>query len=443
MHGGAAATRWRARTRARNLRAVRGFARTLWALAPFALAPLACASSGAVKAALDSDLATLRRSIGSEQKAGTVDRGRAKEIAEAVAAREVYSGTGPGAAARVRSLRACTLPVVPALEARAKRQDDVAAEATLVLLAARRVSPEALASRYDDADSAAWRAVAARASVTKERFLKRRHYYADPDQRVRRAALEAAVEAPAELDEPALLEAARLDPDALCRSLATRAVGAIGGEHAVRALMDLWERADDDDRLNLVEALSDRRIWKTGGRAEVLRIAESGRGLPAVAAAGALLRLDPSSAALVTNLLARAISEGSEEEQVLAIELALLDGPVGKALHEATHDTDANVRVAALVRLLDVPSERAQTLVALRNEMKTDGAGSARAALARAGDGSIGPALLKDLAAAAWQTRQSAGLGLVSLGDYAHAATLLADDDANVRVTIACRILGT
>jgi formylglycine-generating enzyme required for sulfatase activity len=65
---------------------------------------------------------------------------------------------------------------------------------------------------------------------------------------VRRAALEAALEAPSPLDRDALAEAARLDPDAQCRSLAARTLGTIGGEAGVRALMDLWEHGDADDR---------------------------------------------------------------------------------------------------------------------------------------------------------------------------------------------------
>jgi hypothetical protein len=422
----------------------RPFPRVIAWLAPLALVPLGCGTDGAVKAALDSDLASLRQRIGAEQRAGAVDRGRAKEIARAVASREVYSGVGAGAAARIRGLRACTTPIASALEARAERQDEAAAEATLVLLAAGRLSPNTLAERYADADSGAWRAVAARASIAPERFLRRRGYYADPDQRVRRGALEAALQAPAALDEPALLEAARLDPDAVCRSLATRAVGGIGGEHAVRALMDLWGRADDDDRLTIIEALSAKRSLATGGRAELARIAESGRGIAAVAAAGAILRVDPSSAQ-VTHLLARTIAEGSSDEQVLAIRTARLDGPIQKALEAATKDTDPEVRSAALERLLEVPSERAKALVALRAEAKAEKApnGSARAALARAGDASVGPELVKGLAARGWQERQSAGMSLLSLGDYAHASTLLADDDANVRVAIACRILGS
>jgi hypothetical protein len=260
---------------------------------------------------------------------------------------------------------------------------------------------------------------------------------------VRRAALEAAVEAPASLDEPALLEAARLDPDALCRSLAARAVGAIGGEHAVRALVDAWERADEDDRLNLVEALGDRRAFAAGGRAELLRIAESEHGVPAVAARGLLARLDANTSAAMTNLLARDIAGGSTDEQELAIATAPLAGPVLKSLHDATHDADPTLRIAALERLVELPAERTQALASLRDEAKSDAMGEARAALARAGDRSVEPELVKALGSSGWNERQRAALSLISLGDYAHAATLLADDDANVRVAVACRLLGT
>jgi len=405
----------------------------------------ACATIPTVDAALHRDLATLRRSIAAEQKQGSLDRTRAGEIAQAVAAREVYSGVGPGATARIRSMRACAPPVMDALEARSSRQDEAAAEATLVLLAHKRVAAEPLAARYEDADSGAWRAVAARASLASARFLKRRQYFTDPDQRVRRGALEAALEAPAPLDQPALAEAARLDPDAQCRSLATRALGTIGGERGVRALMDLWEHGDDDDRVTIVEALSKRAALAAGGRAELLHIAESERGVAGVAAAGALLRVDPNSAAQAATLLTRAIDEGSTDEQALAIQVAPLDGTVLKALQKAARDADPEVRVAALTRLLEAPAERTRAFAALRDEAKGQGdaADMARSALARAGDSSVGPGFVKALASPAWQTRQDAGLALVSLGDYVHASTLLADDDANVRVTVACRILGS
>jgi len=405
----------------------------------------ACATIPTVDAALHHDLITLRQSIAAEQKHGEIDRSRAGKIAQAVAAREVYSGVGAGAAARIRSLRACAPPVLDALEARSSRQDEPAAEATLVLLANGRVEAEPLAGRYEDADSGAWRAVAARASLTPERYLKRRHYFVDPDQRVRRAAFEAALESPSPLDKDALAEAARLDPDAQCRSLATRTLGTIGGAAGVRALMDLWEHGDADDRVTIVEALGKPAALAAGGRAELFHIAESEHGMPAIAAAGTLLRVDPESGAQAKALLARAITSGSADEQSLAITLAPLDPTLVQALKKAEGDADPELRVEVLARLLEVPAERTRAFTALRAEAKGQGdsADAAREALARAGDRSVGPRFVEALGSKEWQVRQGAGLALVSLGDYSHASTLLADDDANVRVAVACRILGS
>ncbi|HET7924518.1 MAG TPA: hypothetical protein VFL30_06435, partial [Rhodanobacteraceae bacterium] len=300
----------------------------------------ACSTIPTVDAALHHDLSTLRRSIAAEQSHGEIDRSRAGKIAQAVAAREVYSGVGPGAAARIRSLRACARPVIDALVARSARQDEPAAEAMLVLLANGRVEPDPLAARYEDADSGAWRAVAARASLAPGRYLKRRRYFVDPDQRVRRAALEAALEAPAALDKDALAETARLDPDSRCRSLAARTLGTIGGEAGVRALMDLWEHGDADDRVTLVEALGKRAAFAAGGRAELLHIAESEHGIAAVAAAATLLRVDPESRPQAKALLSRAITEGSGDEQSLAVTLAPLDPVLVQALKKVEPAAD-------------------------------------------------------------------------------------------------------
>jgi hypothetical protein len=418
-----------------------GVVRPLFLLA---LLGAACgAGGGAVHAALHDDLTTLRRSIGEEQRAGKLDRARVRRIAEAVASREVYAGAGPAASSRVRSLRGCAAPLYSALSARAERNDEAGAEATLILLAAGRAQPNELVRRYDSADSGAWRAVAARASTAPERFTARRRYFVDPDERVRRAALEAAIEAPASLDLEVLAESARLDPDPMSQSLAVRALGALGGTRALRLLGDAWERAAEDLRLSIVEAYGARRSFDAGGREQLLRIAESGRGLPAVAAAGVLLRVDSKASGTATTLLARAITEGASDEQRLAIATAPLSGPIVEALNEASTDADPEVRIAALERLLAVPAQRTRALAALRDQAKPSAAApaAARDALARAGDASVSPALKKELVSADLRRRERAGSALLLLEDYASAASLLGDGEANVRVSIACKIL--
>jgi hypothetical protein len=412
-------------------------------LAPLlALLVAGCASNGAVRAALGSDLTSLKRSIKEEQAAGKLDRGRAREIAEAVASREIYSEGGRAAARRIRQLRTCSRPLLSVLEARAERQDEGGAEAALLLLATGARRAERYAGRYSDAESGAWRAVSARASTSPDRFLERRRYFVDPDERVRRAAFEAALEAPGKLDLEPLIEAARLDPDPYSRSLAVRGIGAIGGVRAVQALGDLWERADEDARLTIIEAWGKSATYRTGGREALLRTAEARSGLTSVAAASALLG-DATHGILAVTLLAQAAAEGASDDQLLALATLPLEPRVLRELQKAAKDADAGVRVAALDRLLDVPAQKARAVEELRTLAKSKGeaATSARDALATSGDASITPLLVKALREGDASSRQAAGRSLLALGSYDHAATLLGDGDASVRVAIACTIL--
>jgi hypothetical protein len=401
-----------------------------------------CASQGAVRAALSSDLASLKRSIKDEQASGKLDRDRAREIAEAVASREIYSEGGRGAARRIRQLRACSQPLRSALEARAERHDEGGAEAALLLLATGARRAERYAGLYVDAESGAWRAVSARASTAPERFLQRRRYFTDPDERVRRAAFEAALEAPGKLDLEPLIEAARLDPDPYSRSLAVRGIGALGGARAVRALGDLWDRADEDVRLTIIEAWRRARTYRAGGQAALLRTAEARAGLTSVAAASALLS-DPTHRGLAVTLLAQAAAEGASDEQLLALATVPLEARVLPQLQKAAKDADATVRVAALSRLLELPASKARALEELRALAKTrgDAAAAARDALAELGDRNVAPLLVKELTASDASSRHAAGRGLLALGSFDRAATLLGDGDASVRVAMACSIL--
>jgi hypothetical protein len=407
-----------------------------------ALLAVSCATTGAVESALHDDLATLRKKLAEEKRRGELDQGRVTRIAHAVAAREIYSGTGIPGARRIHSLRACSRPLLDDFGERAERFDEGGAEATLVLLASGRLSRPSLVERYADADSGAWRAVAARAATLPEFFARRREYFVDPDERVRRAALEAANEAPAALDEPALLEAGRLDPDPMSRSLAIRGVGALGGERAARGLRDLWERAEEDVRLAILGAYATRATYVAGGREALLREAEAGHGVTAVAATGELLRVDPGYRETAVALFVRALGDGDSEERHLAVLLAPLDHASVVAALKKIGEGDPTVRVAALEKLAQLPKERARALEELRNLAKSSSAGEeAHAALARSRDASVAPKFRGDLASKDELRREAAGRALVALGDYAHAATLLGDGSADVRVATACTIL--
>jgi HEAT repeat protein len=100
--------------------------------------------------------------------------------------------------------------------------------------------------------------------------------------------------------------------------------------------------------------------------------------------------------------------------------------------------------------LLENPKTRMAAFKALREiaaqGQKSKGvdraALSAREALAAQADPTVRPALLQDLNATRPDLRQSAALGLTRLGDFENAATALADDDADVRTSVACAIIG-
>lgn len=402
----------------------------------------ACATTGAVESALHGDLGTLRTRLAEERKQGDLDESRVSEIARAVAAREIHSGAGRAGARRIHSLRGCSGPLLGELDARADRLDEGGAEAALILYAAGRLRHAGLVEKYADADSAAWRAVAARAAITAEFFAQRRKYYVDADERVRRAALEAANDAPAALDFDALLEAARLDPDPMARSLAVRGVGRLGGERAARGLRDLWDRAEEDVRLSILGAFASKATFVAGGREALLSKAETARGVTAVAAAGELLRVDPGYRENAVALLVRAVAEGDADERRLAVMLVPLDHAGAVDALKKTGEADPDVRVAALEKLTGVPAERARAIAELKKLAKGSSASEqANLALARAGDASVSAKFRGDLASKDELRREAAGRALLSLGDYANAATLLGDGSADVRVATACTIL--
>lgn len=409
-------------------------------------ASVACASSNAVRTALHGDLATLKRDIRAEQSSGSLDRSRVEDLAAAVAGREIRSAKGPLAVTRIRSARACVAPLLPVLRDRARRSDDGGAEAALVLFERNELRAERLLGQYAEASSGAWRAVAARAALDKPHSALRRKFMQDPDERARRAALHAAYSAadPADLTE--LLETARLDPDALSRALAVRAAGAIGGPPAVLGLDDVWGRASEELRITIVDGWSSPKSYAAGGQERLLKAAQSMAGLPSVAAAVALSRKSDAASALGVTILARAVREGTDTERRLAIQVApLSDRDVRTALDAAARDGDPQIQVAALSRLMDDDKSRSRAMARLKplTKRKDSVALQAEGALASAGDVSVQPNLVEQLQQPNPDGRRLAALSLIKLGDYAHAAQALADDDPDVRADVACSVLST
>lgn len=404
----------------------------------------ACRTDGAVEAALHGNLKTLQAEIQQAQRAGRLDRDAVEELAQAVAGREVRSAKGMPAVERVRSVRACAAPLYPVLQDRSTRPDDIGAEAALILLEANRLRPNQAVHDYAESSSGAWRAVAARASFGPSHGLLRRQFFQDPDERVRRAALQAALVAKDPADLPELLEAARLDPDSLSRSQATRAAGAIGGKDTVLRLVDRFARADGDVRMVIVEAYAMPASFSAGGEAQLVKIAETEKGELAIAAASELFRQSSEFKELGAQVIARAVADSTRAERQYAIRIASVDHPeMLKAIEAASKDDDPYVRVMAHAKLVLLDGHKAKSLAELKKLAQSKGADGvqARAALAAAGDESVVPQLKDQLGSRNAEHRKLAARGLLRLGIYPEVATLLGDENPDVRTAVACNVL--
>jgi HEAT repeat protein len=408
------------------------------------LAVLGCATPGYVKTAYYGNLPTLTQEIHSAAASGHMSKSDVLALAEAVARREVRSAQGDDAHRRILASRSCVSAVKPELEERADVRDDVGAEAMLVLVEAGVEGRGSLVDRYGKSDSGAWRAVAARGTGPSEYAAMRRSFYADPDERVRRESLRAGAEARDPADLVALLEAARLDPDVENRGLATRAVGAIGGERAVLGLKDLLADADTTGQIAVVDAWTVAGALAAGGRTELLALAESEASMASVAAAAALVRVGGAGSDEGAAALIRDVKEGTTEERIVAIELVPLGDPATvPALDAAATTDDPSVRVVALARLLEVPARRAASQAALETVARGNdsAARQARVALAVAVDPMSVPLLQAELSSAGPSARERAAIALFRLGKPAEMAIALADPDPSVRMAVACGVL--
>jgi len=405
-----------------------------------------CASSGALSAAESGDLAALREAIIEERKAGSLDDDDVADIAYAVAENDIKKSRGSLGKKTLRAYRTCARDVQSAYEDRAQAGGALAAEATLILLEHGLSSRDDFVTYADHAD-AGWRAVGARALVGAEHGERRRQLMLDLDQWVRLAAMRAAADDADQADRDLLLDSARRDPLPLARTLATRAVGAVGGESVVLVLKDIWARAEDSDREAIAAAWGHRACLDTGGRHQLLWAAQNESGSPAIAAAVELARDGGAGSAVARGVLARSVREGPARDRIFAVGASPASPEVLEALQDSKADDDEAVRVAVLSRLAGTRpgKERKAALAALRKIERDEdsrSAGRARAALASQGDASVIPALEKDLASDDAQTRRRAARGLIALGRLTSAVDLVADDESSVRSSVACHILG-
>jgi hypothetical protein len=401
-----------------------------------------CASA-TTKVALQGDLPSLQAEVARAESQGELGRASVRELAGAVLERELSSLREP--LAEVPELGPCARGVRGALTEVAEGSGEAAAFASVALLDAGLKAPRHSDEQGDQKGDSPLLAVSARRALGSADGPQRRAYMLHGDADVRRAALEAAEHSADPVDVRALLEVARLDPDERNRSLAVRALGAIGGEAVVVGLSDLWSAADPDQRLDIVRAWAMPASFSSGGEQQLLRSAEQGAGSSAVEAAVVLLREGSAASGPASTLLMRVLRGDDLAARLLALYQVPWSNPELRALViEAQRSDDTAVRLISLLRQAEEGPLEPPVRDALRALATSDRSAIAllaRVTLARAGDQGIKPALLLDLKSARARDRMLAALALAQLGDWGAAAHALADDSPRVRQTVACQWL--
>lgn len=396
---------------------------------------LAACTSAPARSALQSDLPALKAAIARAERQNQLGSSGAKELAGAVLERELATLDATDDA--FPDVARCARRIRPALDGVARGSSEHAAPAALALIDA------GFSVRRTGSDDGAAQAIQARQAVGAYAGSRRRAFLLHGDASVRRAALEAALATADRADVAALAEAARLDPDPEARALAIRALGRIGGERAVLALVDVSASAALVERREVALAWSDPPSFDAGGRARLEDLAQ-GSGEAALFGAIVLLERAPDSA-LASAALVRAIEAAPLQTRLLAIEAApWSDSAARAAIGAARKHQDPATRVLALWRFAiagALDAEGIHELEQLGTDSVTPVGAVARAALARAGKTRVTPALRADLAARQADRRTLAALSLLELGDWAGAARALGDDSPLVRRAVACHML--
>lgn len=422
---------------------------------------LGCASSPAMRAAEEGRFADLRKAIDEDLRSAELNADQARELARLIVAAEIQHAQGAVGVERVEMLASCAKEMEHALSKRTKKSDEVGAAAARLLIERelvdaddmRLVAEQAELSAQNADAAVAWKAVHTRLLWNPLDGAERRRRMLDGDEDVRAAALRAAVDAGDGADIELLLEASRVDPHPLARTMAIRALGAIGGERVVLGLKDVWMMADEPRRQVITTAWATSRSIEMGGRRELWWAAETQSGTLSIAAAIALVRAKDARADAAIAILARAIESGSTLSRVYAINVSPLNaGPVSKAIAKAQDDSDEAVALAAISRRVESSGEgsaksgtqeREALIAKLVRMAGFEGSigQRARASLARARVRDILPALERDVESKDMDIRKAAGQNLAAMGELSRASVLLSDGEPLVRTQVGCAIL--
>lgn len=416
-----------------------------------ALVVSACgARSGAIRAARHHNQSELRAELLKARAEGRLNRSLSEDVARALLEGELERSRGRPGAEFVGSLDACSRELRGALDDRTRFHDEAGGAALLLLV--EDGAEERRARSYESDEVALYRVAFARALSRPEDASLRIELYADPDERVRRAALDAAFGSVTQGELFALAETARLDPDPLCQSKALRLLGTVEGPESLSILLDRYASSTEREQLSVLEGIFGQASASKRAQDELFSIATSASGLVRLSAALLLLRvaetspLESERRQTLHNIVTEFARSGAASEQVLALRSLPRGEPeTRKLLLTATESTHEDVRLLALERLLSDQSEGRAAEKKLLTLAQSDSpvGRDARDLLGHRGHEQILPFVLRDATHRSAEVRLRAARTLLALDRWDHASLLLADRDPSVQRELACRVLAS
>ncbi len=385
----------------------------------------------------------MRQALREDYRKGRLSPAAVQDLARVVGERELHQAEGKTGIQRVQQVGLCARELEDSLKKRAALHDAAAPWAALALLEVDRGDPATWRQLADSSDDG-WRAVGVRTLDHRRYGGKRRAAMLDPDERVRRSAVLAALEARDTADRDMLLDVARNDPSRLVRVTAIRALGWVAIESDVLAMRDLWATAPQPVRQALVAAWSFPGTLERGGQRELIWVAETHAGTPSVMAGGILMRLGGQTRGIGVAALRKGMQAGIARDRAFAISMVPLSEPgILDLVKKLAEEAEPQVRVAALSKLATHPETGAEARKKLGEIAASDEptADKAQQAMARLGDRRVLRLLLNKAKSSDLRIRQSALRGLLALGDTQRAAFFMADPNAALRTRAACELL--
>lgn len=412
-----------------------------------ALLLAACARpNGIVRSARNGDERSLSRALTQAQAEGKLSRGLAREVAKDLLEGELERSRDQRGEKFVSALAPCGRELETALVRRSRTRDEVGGRALLLLVESGRRHGEASDHEHDEIVS--YRAAFARSLTGAKRAPERIPLYSDPEVLVRRAALDAALGSTSAPEFDALSDAARHDPDPLCRSKALRLLGTIESPSSLAVLLERYASGSEQQKLATLEGLRESATQSVQARDELYHIATTSEGLLRLSAALVLLEaavpLEPARRDFLENIIEQTARAGAPSERSLAFRHLDPDSQATRALlRESAKSPSETVQLAALPYLLAQSEDRARTESVLLELAKKDTPSGARAKqiLASHGSEKVLPLLLDDAKSEDPEARAAAAEGLLALGRWDQAAVLLGDPEPQLRTRLACTML--